>query len=159
MVSPACHREPVVELFVSHSKDPNYLTILEALQCDEHILRCWDILPPHGALVTVFFQDRDTCKGFVFQGEYRCAREMVWGMCRSLQFLEITTLDELAFPPPQLFTVCLSSSFHLWVFSPSPCSCVMSVLDNIHGVMFSSTPKRGIKGVRVTTENTLLTQC
>lgn len=120
MVSPACHREPVVELFVSHSKDPNYLTILEALQCDEHILRCWDILPPHGALVTVFFQDRDTCKGFVFQGEYRCAREMVWGMCRSLQFLEITTLDELAFPPPHSYSLCVYHHLFTFEYSPHP---------------------------------------
>lgn len=77
MVSPACHREPVVELYVPHSKDLNYLTVLEALQCDEHILRHWDILSPHGALVTVFFQDRGMCEGFVFKGGYRCAREMV----------------------------------------------------------------------------------
>jgi len=31
VVSPACHREPVAELYVSHSKDLNYLTVLEAL--------------------------------------------------------------------------------------------------------------------------------
>lgn len=57
MMSPACHREPVEELYVSHSRDLSYLAVLEALECGEHILRCWALLPLHGTLVTVLFQD------------------------------------------------------------------------------------------------------
>lgn len=40
-------------------------------------------------------------------------------MYRSLQFLEITTLGELTFFSPQLFTVCLSLSFYFLVFAPT----------------------------------------
>lgn len=132
-------------------------------RCGERILHCWDFLPPHGALVTVFFRDTGgTCEGFVFKRGFRCAREMVWGLCRSLQFLEITTLGELAFiptPPPAIHCVLIFVGFSPFSIPPPP-SCMMFALYSFYEVMFSSTPQqKGITRVRVTTENPLLTEC
>lgn len=78
---------------------------------------CHCPLPGHGG----------TCEGFVFKEGFRCAREMVWGMCRSLQFLEITTWGKVAFiffSPTSLHCVLII------VFSP--CSVPPTILHDVY---------------------------
>jgi len=95
-------------------------------RCGECVLHCWDFRPPHGALVTVFFRDTGAhVKGLFSKGDSDVHVQERWCegcVTRSLQFLEITTLGELACispTPPAIHCVLIFVGFSPFGIPPT----------------------------------------